>query len=235
MKLWDHTGADLCTVPVDALAMLVLEDFGPSGWNVDSYFKGAAQYHPDVYEYPGVAERLAEAWAWLEAHVLIGPHPRQSSANARRMTEAGREALEHGLRRLKAGQRLDVDLHPLLAWTIRRQFLMGEFELAAIAALKEVEIRVRAVGGFSNDLIGVPLMAAAFSPKGHGPLADPDAEGGEQEAMMALFRGAIGMFKNPPSHRAVDYDDPVLAAEIVLLADLLMRLLDRIEEREGSR
>jgi len=49
---------------------------------------------------------------------------------------------------------------------------------------------------------------------------------------MALFRGAIGTFKNPSSHRAVNYDDPVLAAEVVLLADLLMRLLDRVEARE---
>jgi hypothetical protein len=29
----------------------------------------------------------------------------------------------------------------------------------------------------------------------------------------------------------VNYDDPVLAAEVVLLADLLMRLLDRVEAR----
>ena len=54
---------------------------------------------------------------------------------------------------------------------------------------------------------------------------------------MALFRGAIGTFKNPSSHRIVNYDDPVLAAEVVLLADLLMRLLDRVEARtaDGAR
>ncbi|GAB3261642.1 TIGR02391 family protein [Arthrobacter pigmenti] len=176
--------------------------------------------------------RIADAWAWLEAHALIGPHPFQSSsANARRITEAGKKALQHGLQRLKAGQRLDVDLHHLLAWTVRRQFLMGEFELAAFAALKEVEVRVRPLGGFSDELVGVGLMAAAFTPRGPGALTDKNAEAGEQEAMMALFRGAIGTFKYPSSHRAVDYDNPVLAAEVVLLADLPMRLLDRIEAR----
>jgi uncharacterized protein (TIGR02391 family) len=108
---------------------------------------------------------------------------------------------------------------------------MGQFELAAFAALREVEIRVRDLGGFENDMIGVPLMTAAFNPGAPGPLADVAAEKGEQEATMALFRGAIGTFKNPSSHRAVDYDDPVLAAEVVLLADLLLRLLDRIERR----
>jgi uncharacterized protein (TIGR02391 family) len=232
MKLWEHSGSELCSMPVDALAMLVLEAFGPNGSNVDSFFKGAAQLHAEVYRQPGVAERIADAWAWLEAHALVGPNPTQSSANARRMTQSGREALKYGLQRLQAGQRLDVDLHPLLAWTVRRQFLMGEFELAAFAALKEVEVRVRALGGFPDEQVGVGLMAAAFSPKGPGPLADPSAEAGEQAAMMALFRGAIGTFKNPSSHRAVNYDDPVLAAEVVLLADLLMRLLDRVEARE---
>lgn len=32
------------------------------------------------------------------------------------------------------------------------------------------------------------------------------------------------MFKHPSSHLAIDYDDPILAAEVVLLADLLVRL-----------
>jgi uncharacterized protein (TIGR02391 family) len=132
---------------------------------------------------------------------------------------------------LKAGQRLDVDLHPTLAWTVLRQFLLGEFELAAFAALREVEIRVRALSGLGDEVIGVALMAAAFSPKVPGPLADSTAEAGEHEAMMALFRGVLGTFKNPSSHRSLNYDDPVLAAEVVLLAGLLMRLLDRAEAR----
>lgn len=46
---------------------------------------------------------------------------------------------------------------------------------------------------------------------------------------MELFAGALGTFKNPPSDRQVDYADPTEASEAVLLADLLMRLLDRLE------
>ena len=48
---------------------------------------------------------------------------------------------------------------------------------------------------------------------------------------MALFWGAIGVFKNPSSHGQVDYKDPTQAAEVVLLADLLLRLLDEVETR----
>lgn len=45
---------------------------------------------------------------------------------------------------------------------------------------------------------------------------------------MELFKGAIGLFKNPSSHRRVDLADPTEAVEIILLADLLLRLLQKI-------
>ncbi len=43
--------------------------------------------------------------------------------------------------------------------------------------------------------------------------------------MMELFKGAVGLFKNPASQTRVDYADSTRAAEVVLLADLLMRVL----------
>lgn len=59
-------------------------------------------------------------------------------------------------------------------------------------------------------------------------MADEHLDAGERVGMMELFAGAIGTFKNPPSHRQVDYDDPTEASEVVVLADLLMRILDRL-------
>jgi uncharacterized protein (TIGR02391 family) len=91
--------------------------------------------------------------------------------------------------------------------------------------MREVEIRVRELAGADDSSIGVGLVQTAFGAK--GTLRDPTLEKGEQEATMALFWGAIGVFKNPSSHRPVDYADPTLAAEVVLLADLLLRMLDR--------
>jgi hypothetical protein len=50
---------------------------------------------------------------------------------------------------------------------------------------------------------------------------------------MDLFARAIGTFKNPVSHRQVDYADATEASEVVLLADLLHRVLDRVEGRQS--
>jgi uncharacterized protein (TIGR02391 family) len=103
--------------------------------------------------------------------------------------------------------------------------------LAVFAALREVEIRVRELAVAPESLLGVKLMQQAFSLNGPGPLVDPSADPSEQEATMNLFKGAIGLFKNPTSHRAVDYDDPIIASDAVVLADLLLRLLDQAANR----
>jgi uncharacterized protein (TIGR02391 family) len=95
--------------------------------------------------------------------------------------------------------------------------------------LKAVEIRVRALGGFNDQTIGVDLMNRAFALG--GPLADPSAPRGEQDGSRAPFAGAFGALRNPAGHRQVDYDDVSEAAEAVQLASLLMRILDRIQAR----
>jgi uncharacterized protein (TIGR02391 family) len=108
---------------------------------------------------------------------------------------------------------------------VRPQFLLGDFELAAFAAMREVEIAVREQGDLGTELVGVALMQNAF--RDSGPLHDPDVHPAESVAQMNLFAGAMGLFKNPPSHRRVDYQDPIEASEVILLADLLLRILRR--------
>lgn len=151
-------------------------------------------------------------------------HPSQSSDCFVYVTRRGEQVLDEGLQRHKIIERLDVDVVAALE-PAKELYLQGRFDTAAFEAMKAVEVRVRALSGFGNDLLGVSLMRKAFG--ANGPLADDNAEPGERDAISNLFAGAIGTFKNPSSHREVNYDDPTEAAEVVLLADLLMRLLQR--------
>jgi uncharacterized protein (TIGR02391 family) len=180
---------------------------------------------------PEISLALSEAWSWLMTHGLVVRDPSQSSSDAYKISRLGRETLKYGVARLAAGERLGVALHPRLAQRIQQQFLLGELDLAVFAAMKEVEIRVRELANASDSLLGVKLMQHAFAVE-KGVLTDPEADPGEQVAMMELLKGAIGLFKNPTSHRPVDYDDPTLASEVILFADLLLRLLDEVEARQ---
>ncbi|MFF0487356.1 TIGR02391 family protein [Streptomyces sp. NPDC004435] len=115
---------------------------------------------------------------------------------------------------------------------------LEDYDAAYFAAMKAVKVAVRADSGLDNSLVGVALMRKAFQPhqngKPGGPLADAGAEGGEQEADSALFAGAMGRYKNPSSHRTVDFDDPIEAAQIIQFADLLLRQVDRAKDRNSQ-
>jgi hypothetical protein len=50
----------------------------------------------------------------------------------------------------------------------------------------------------------------------------------EQEGMATLFDGAISVYKNPQSHRNVP-TDAVDAAEIIVFASHLLRIVDRMK------
>jgi hypothetical protein len=136
---------------------------------------------------------------------------------------------------MEAAQRLGMSLHPLIAQTVERQFLLGEYELAVFAAHEAGRDNSAGPGWLPEWPARHETHAGSvFSPSEPGPLADTDTEAGERVATMELFKGAIGLFKNRSSHRAVDYDDPTLAAEVILLADLLLRMLNERLERRGN-
>ncbi len=172
------------------------------------------------------ARAIFESWESLLASGLLARDHEQSGPwyfVTRRGEELARDP--NGPARLAAERRIGVALHE------RLELLIGEYELAAFAAMREVEIRVRELAGAGNapgDL-GVKLIQREFGDG--GSLADPGAEAGERQATMALFWGALGVFKNPSSHREIEFDDPTEASEVVLLADLLLRVLDRVATR----
>jgi uncharacterized protein (TIGR02391 family) len=111
---------------------------------------------------------------------------------------------------------LPRQLHPTLAQKVWASFLRGDYDTAVFQSFKEVEVRVREAGHFEASDIGVPLIRAAFKPS-VGPLSDKAAQAGEQEALMHLFAGAVGSYKNPHSHRNISIE-PTEAVEMIMLA-----------------
>jgi uncharacterized protein (TIGR02391 family) len=97
----------------------------------------------------------------------------------------------------------------------------------SFAAMRAIEVRVRKLAGLRNSAFGVDLMKKAFGTT--GALTDPGANRVEQDGMRDLFAGAYAVLSNPAGHREIDYDDVSEAAEVVLMASLLMRVLDRVE------
>jgi uncharacterized protein (TIGR02391 family) len=226
---------ELRTLPVGEVAIRLLRQLAKGEvTSSNNVFRGAEQ----AYQYNGepdvaaLLERLSDAWAWLVAHGLLGPAPTQTG-DWMRLTRRGRDVAsrDDAVVVVQAEDRVSFELHPLLEAKVRPVFMLGDYETAAFAAMKQVEVRVRELSGEVADVVGVALMRKAFGER--GPLTDQAAPRGEQVAVMDLFAGAIGTVKNPASHRTVDYEDPAEAAEAVLMADLLMRMLDRVGCRAG--
>jgi uncharacterized protein (TIGR02391 family) len=227
MELSSVTREAVFGLPPDELALRLLRAI-VAGESRDGFFFGKDRViEPGGAQSRDYQQRLEEAFAWMTREVWIAHEPAQSSPNWFFVTRRGWAVLEDpaGLARAHAEARLQVELHTRLAERVRSQFLLGEYEAAAFLAMREVEICVRDRAGARDTDLGVDLMKRSFRPD--GPLADPALEPGEQEARMALYWGAIGVFKNPSSHRQVNFDAPTLASEVILLADLLLRMLER--------
>ena len=215
------TSDGLHALPVDERGLAVLQDLiDEKEWNEHNY----------LLRYQEPASRaIAEALAWLRGRAFIARTPGQSTGDAIFVTPRGHQALSQGLTTVRAVERIELELHPQIEQRVRRQFLLGEYEQSVFVAMKAVEVRVRALAGLGDDMVGVDLMSHAF--RADGPLTDRNAVRGEQVGVMNLFQGAYAVLRNPAGHREVNYDDVTEASEAVATASLLMRILDRVESR----
>jgi uncharacterized protein (TIGR02391 family) len=200
----------VATLPVDQLGLAILADLVTSKeWNEYNYMLSAGK------EYRGEAlEAIAEAVTWLRARALIARTPGQSSDAAIFVTRIGKRILADGPPAFYATESLQGGVHPLIEAKARPQFLIGEYEEGVFSSMKAVEVRVRKLGRFGDEVIGVDLMNKAFGPS--GPLTDPTIVKGEQEGTRAMFAGAYGVLRNPTGHREVDYSDIAEAADAEL-------------------
>ncbi len=115
-------------------------------------------------------------------------------------------------------------LHPRILQRCRIPFETAQYDDAIFNAMKAVEEEVRARASADSTDMGTTLISKAMNPK--SPILSFSKVKAEQEAVHSLYRGAIGSFKNPRSHRFLDSSDPVRTFECLALASLLMRMLD---------
>jgi len=180
-----------------------------------------------------VDEALMGAWSWLENNGYLAKAPSSGGGNWVFVTKAGKElgSQEDVTAYRKANLLPKEHIHPAMAKKVYAAFLRGHYDTAIFQAFLEIEVAVREAGGFSQDLVGEKLMRAAFAPAKsgqNGPLTDTNLPGGEQEAMSHLFAGAFGLYRNPTAHRYVP-TDPQEAAEVIMFASQLRRIVDRLK------
>ena len=196
------------------------------------------QAHPSVRErYPNEHDKeilfaLMESWQWLEREGFVAPRPTHlpegtfSSGVPRYFVTKRGKTIEtpQALEDYRKGNLLPKrQLHPTIAQKVWSLFLQGDYDTAVFQAFKEVEVAVRKAGGYADTDWGVDLMRKAFG--NEGPLTDSERPPPEQQARAHLFAGAIGSYKNPGSHRNVDFTAEE-AAEVIIFASHLLRIVD---------
>ena len=190
---------------------------------------------PSEYQWPGyksllgeAEEAFDEAWAWLVAQGLLVEPVEVGSNGYVRISRRGKTLLtETAFRTYSAGVNFHQSfLHPTIGEACWLDLVRGDAEIAVFRAFKAVEVEIRKRAGYDKKKYGQPMVAEAFH--AHiGPLRDKaNPVEPERLAELALFSGAMGLIKNPASHRAPTVEEMQLAKEQVVFASMLLRILD---------
>jgi len=225
----------------DADSVLALEPEELAGVGLELIMSGSpngsSRLHPTSFTHPDtlgpfqehkrsqVEYAMAEGWNWLVREGLIAPKPGDTFGwhfvtrrGMQLKNRAGVAAYTNSVQLPRA------ILHAELVKSCWPAFMRGEYDTAVFQAFRELEVAIRAAGGFSADDFGVALAQKAFGEKG-GPLADMDAPPGERVALLQMMAGALGSYKNPHSHRRVQLST-VDATEMIVMASHLMKIVD---------
>jgi uncharacterized protein (TIGR02391 family) len=241
-SFWDTVDpATFCNLRAEEVGLAILR-----WWNATDeptvHPRNVCVEHRQMRSVPGWSNETAQAaqftfmegWAWLISAALIMLAPTDGDGwycRTRRGKAAGARLSETAL---KAELALSRDLlHSSLQGAPWEFFGRGYLDAAVFEASKAVEVRVRRLAGLASNWIGRDLMRQVFK-SNSGPLCDRMAVKGEQDSMADFFAGAIGLFKNPTSHRDEVIQNSIEAAEALMTISHLMRILDAVERRIGE-
>ena len=236
---------DVVSLPPEELAVLLLQNLNYLAVhdpmhrrqeNTAFSFSNYVTQRSSEYENTGqqsCAFAIAAAWQHLVTTGMLAPYP-QHQAGQYFLTPRGRAVQSKSdydhFRKVALYPRGFI--HPVKESFA--EFLRGDYETAVFKAFKAIEVAVRPHTTAPANVVGRDLMVKAFQPES-GALTDKDEVSAERESLMELYRGAIGRFKNPTGHREVNFDNPIEVIEILELASLLMRILDRRVAALGAR
>ena len=187
--------------------------------NLDNYY--------DKNSYYKITIVILEGWSWLQREVLIIPDPEDLSSGQWFIISRKGNQLKKvtDFKIYHFGNLLPREnLNPLLLQKVRPVFIRGDYETAVLLSFREVEIQIREHSNLTN-FYGTDLARRAFD-QDNGPLTDFKLPKNERESMSHLFAGSIGLFKNPISHRSIDFKNPNEVAELILYANYLLRVID---------
>lgn len=228
--------ADLVRLPVEQIALpalRLLHSCGAKGFHLDAL---ASADHPDLREYArGSTEEvvlvLAEAWSWLLGRGFLAAQPGLGLNQGYFVTRRGKAWLSAALPETwLAGNLLpERQLDPELAAEILPRFVAGALDSAVRDAFRRVEVRLRSASGLGDGLDPKDLVHAAFrvSPQPGPMVKGRTRRRSEIEGERDLLVGAMQRFRNPGTHNDIGLDDPAEAVELILLANLLLRIVAR--------
>ena len=188
--------------------------------------------NPDlVRDYPAahsaeIKQAVLEAWMWLEQEGFLTPRIGDSYNMWSEISRRGRRAGgRNGVETYRHASLLpQAHLHPKIVAAVYPLYLRGDYDTSVFQAFKEVEVAVRDLARLGNSEYGSRMMRKVFDPQS-GALTDANQELSERQALSDLFAGAMGYFKNPSSHRAMNIS-AVQAVEAIILASQLLRIAD---------
>ncbi|MCL4385696.1 MAG: TIGR02391 family protein [Cyanobacteria bacterium] len=209
-----------------------LNESGNHKFILNNVLGGLERQYKDLNFYK-ISVVISESWSWLEREVLIALDPDNISSSQWFIISRKGKKLKNAtdFKKYHFGNLLPREnLNPTLLQKVRPVFIRGDYETAVLLAFREVEIQIRNSSKLTS-FYGTDLARKAFDADS-GPLTDPSLPKTEREAMAHLFAGCIGLFKNPVSHRNIDFENPNEVAELILFSNYLLRLLETIEKNK---